>query len=230
MAELKLSTAQIEQASVDPGAVPPKKKSGCGCFLIGCFSLLALILLPIIGGVIYIYSLDDAEWGEILISGMQNDIVAEVVKEAINQDTKMTPDEKKAALAGYESLNSTYNALSADQKKKVNENLMKVIKMAFINPDALKQGPPPELLEIISILTGVTVPITAPDTTSTTSTATGTSTGTSVTPLPQPSPTPSPTPSPSPDPFSFDLPMTPSPSPGPSPTPAPSPSPSNFDF
>lgn len=237
MAELKLSTSSAVEdplGTVD-GSLPPKKKSGCGCLAIGCAVILVLILGPIIGAGVWVATMDDAEWGEKLISVTQMEGFGNGFKSAIQQNDKLTAEQKKALLDAYDKFATTYPNLPADKKQKVSENLFKLIKMAIFDSDKFEGDPPREMLDLIEVFD----PNLAAQLKGEPVTSTGTGTGVTVsptptptpTPTPSPTPTPTPTPSTNPDPFSFDLPgPTPTPTPTPGPTPTPSPGPSPFDF
>lgn len=194
--DLKLTGTSSTNIDYDPSPEQPigtQKKSGCGCFMVGCLIILAVIFLPIIGGGIYIATMDDAEWGGKIVTVLKNPDFVQGFKNGIQESDKINPDQKKALIALYDKFLTDYDNLSPQQQETINKNIFIVVKKIFINPQNFNKEPPKELTEIISVLklestfSNLKNTIQKDKTTSTTSTTT--------TPTnPPPSTTPPPTP------------------------------------
>lgn len=174
------------------GTVPPKKKSGCGCLLMGCLIVLFLISAPFIGGGIYLATLDETDLGSFVIGFIKSPQLSTEIKNAI-QDGNMAESERQALLQIYDKLVANYDSLPDDKKEIVNRDMWIVITKAFKDHDE-STPPPPELMEMITIL--------SPELSGILNTTTPTTT-TPTTTTPTTSPTTNTT-----DPFNFDLPAT----------------------
>lgn len=218
MSDLKLSTNATDGSDMTgmSGEVKPRKKSGCGCFAIGCLVLVLLFSAPFVGVGIWVATMDDAEWGEKLVSITQMEGFSEGFKAAIQENPDINAEAKKAIIDAYDTFATKYPNLPEEKKKKISENLIKLIKRAIFSPDTLAGGnAPDELVEIVEIfdpnaanlLKGVpatgtststqTSIITTPPVSTNTAIATGQMTTTAVATSTATS-----------DPFSFDLPST----------------------
>lgn len=193
--DLKLSGGSNSTADFDSPTAPVEKKSGCGCFMVGCLILVALIVLPIVGGGIYIATLDDAEWGAKIVSVMRNPDFSEGFKKGISESDDISAQQRKALAALYDKFLADYDKLSPQQQETINKNIFAVIRKLFTDPKSFDKEPPKELMEIISTLKlessfqNLKQSITDPQTTTTTTTTTTTQ----------------PTSTTTSDPYSFDI-------------------------
>lgn len=203
MSDLKLSTGSFSspEGFMQPNdGAQPNKKSGLGCVLIGCLSLFLLITVPIVGGLIYVSSLDEADYGGAFVTLMHQDWFEEAVREGVKADSKKSEEEKAMLLKGYEVFTQEYDKLSDEKKVEVNTALGKLFKKLISGDIAASQNFEKEMGDIFKVLQGGVT--TAPDPTTS-----------------QPNTTPST------DPYSFDLPATTVPT-----TPTNTTQPSQYDF
>lgn len=139
-------------ASADIPGDKPKKKSGCGCFLGGCFSLLLFIFLPIITGSIYISNMSDAEWGAKIVSVVKNPDFSSGIKQSIQGSSKLSEVDKQNIINLYEHFLTEYDKLPPQKQEVINKNIFVVIKKIFSDPKGFGNDQPAELTEIIAIL------------------------------------------------------------------------------
>ncbi|EKD52459.1 MAG: hypothetical protein ACD_62C00015G0004 [uncultured bacterium] len=132
---------------------PPKKKgSGCGCFLAGCLVLIALILLPIIGGTIYVYSWNASDWGSHIVNIISHPQLVSSFKKAINDSPSFTVEQKQSLTKAYDSFLTVHKSLSEEQKEKLQKDIYITLKKIIADPEQFNQSPPPELIEIFTLL------------------------------------------------------------------------------
>ena len=131
---------------------PQKKKSGCSCLAIGCFALLAMILVPIVGGFVALSMLGDEFYGEKLMMVLKYPAFVEGVKEAVEENKEISKKEKKLLLNFYDQLVSEYDKLPAEKQQVIHKNLIVVIRKAATNPKLFEKEPPPEFNLIIQTL------------------------------------------------------------------------------
>ncbi|MBU0505834.1 MAG: hypothetical protein ABII18_08935 [bacterium] len=131
---------------------PKKNKSGCGCLAIGFFALILLFLLPIIGGGIYLYTLDDADIGSLVVKVAKHPSFVEGFKEEIMTNKELPENQKVMLLGIYDNFLAKYDSLSPDKKEKVNKNIFIVLKKLLTEADKYDKAPPPEFVELIAIL------------------------------------------------------------------------------
>lgn len=221
MSDLKLSGASAFPSPEDPtqknAPAPAKKKSGLGCVLIGCLSLFLLIAAPIAGGLIYVATMDEADYGGVIVSLMHQDWFKDIVEETVMNDPNKTEEQKKSFSAGYEMFLKEYDKLPDADKEKIDIMLGTIFKKALKGGDAVPEDFDKEMKEIFKTIEGSMT--TTPDTTSSTTTPT-----TPTTPTTTVTPTTTTT-TPSTDPYSFDLPATTMPT-----TPTNTTQPSQYDF
>ncbi|MBF0105317.1 MAG: hypothetical protein HQM16_08325 [Deltaproteobacteria bacterium] len=150
--EINLNQPPVMDYNSGTDGVTGKKKSGCGCFLMGCLVVLLIIVGSVIGGGVYISSTDDATWGKMIASFISNPKYSEDIKKGIQGSTEVTQEQKQAFIALYDTFLLQYNNLPEDQKHIVQKNIFVVIKKIITNPQSLDHEPPAELLEIIKVL------------------------------------------------------------------------------
>jgi hypothetical protein len=131
---------------------PKKNKSGCGCFAIGCFALILLFLLPIIGGGIYLYTLDEADLGSLVVKVAKHPHFVEGFKEEIMKNKDLPENQKVMLLGIYDNFLAKYDSLSQDKQEKVNKNVFIVLKKLLTETDKYENAPPPEFVELLAIL------------------------------------------------------------------------------
>jgi hypothetical protein len=153
--DLKLNTSvaaeDVYSAATNDG-VPQKKKSGCGCFAIGCIALIILIVLPFAGGGLYLASLDDEDLGGVLVTFMTHPEFSKGFRSAIEDSPKMTADQKKQVLKVYDQFVNNYDSLTAEQQKSIKKNIFVVAQKIITDSESFGKNPPKEFFDIISLL------------------------------------------------------------------------------
>lgn len=129
-----------------------KKRSGCSCAVLGCFGLIVLMLLPIIGGFIYLSTLDEAVFGEKIIMVLKHPGFSEALRKGIQGHEELDADQKKVLLNFYDQLLNEYDKLPREKQKIIDRNIVIAFKKAMMDPQNFQNDPPEEFREILMIL------------------------------------------------------------------------------
>lgn len=149
MAENKTQTEEIEITDKDRNK---KKRSGCSCCLFGCFGLILLMLLPIIGGFVYLSTLDEAVFGEKIIMILKHPSFSEAIRKGIQENENLDTAQEKILLNFYDQLLSEYDKLPKEKQTIIDRNIVITIKKALMGPEDFRNNPPEEFREILKIL------------------------------------------------------------------------------
>ncbi len=148
--DMNLSPSSSQNATLPED--PKKKGSGCSCFLIGCLIIIALVLIPIIGGSIYIITLDDLAWGSKIVGLIKHKRFSEGFKNGIKEADNLSNKQKQALIQFYDQFLTDYDSLSKENQEIIDRNIYIVIKKIIFEPEKFEEEPPKEFLEILSIL------------------------------------------------------------------------------
>jgi hypothetical protein len=206
MSDLKLGGATFpspEDPTQKSPAPSPSKKSGLGCALIGCFTLMLLIASPFIGGIIYLKSMDETDYGHVIVALMHQDWFKEIITETVKNDSEKSAAEKQSFEEGYNKFLSNYDTLSAEKKEQIDTVLGKLFKKILEGGAGMTPELQKELEEAFGMMGLDASVLTAPTDRAATATTTPSTT----------------------DPFSFDLPAGTVPQP-----PTDTAQPSKYDF
>jgi len=193
----------------------PTKKSGCGCITIGVFLLVLFIILPGVAGFIYINTISEDDLAKVFVDVVKHPSFGREFKKSINQNNKLTQNQKTAVLTMYDKFATGYDKLPYDKKKIVRSKFL-YTGQVFItkqDPQRAVEGLK-EVMDIFGVDTSFMGAIkTDPH---------------QIDKIKDPVKTPAP----DPDPYGFDLPSQNTKQPPPPPTTQPSPysNPSQFDF
>lgn len=151
--DLKLSTASTsyEQQMTDQSGAKPK--SGCGCFVAGCFGLLLLILVPFVGSIVYIASLDGSDAGQWIAQLATHEEFRKEFRNGINNNTELTQEQRTMLLGMYEKFLTNYDSMSNDEKQSLHRSIYDLTVKIITDGDNLKgSAPPQEFLDILKLL------------------------------------------------------------------------------